>query len=167
MNRWLPFALLVVTLPVTAGCGRGALALGTGMLVGAAIVASQEPPREREEVVVYQNAPPVYVVSQPQRPAAPPPPPAPAPPPAFDAAAARAALDAIELGSCHAEGAPLGYGHARVTFSPDGTVRHVAIDSPSGLNDAAVRCIGAALGTATVPPFAGPAAAVPTPFYVR
>jgi hypothetical protein len=164
MNRWLPFALLVVTLPATAGCGRGALALGTGMLVGAAIVASQEPPRE--EVVVYQNAPPVYVVSQP-RPAPPPPPPAPAPPAAFDAAAARAALDGIELGPCHDQGAPLGYGHARVTFAPDGTVRHVAIDSPSGMSDAAVRCIGATLGTATVPPFGGPAAAIPAPFYVR
>jgi hypothetical protein len=134
------------------------------MLVGAAIVASQEPP-PREEVVVYQNAPPVYVVAPQPRVA--PPPPAPAPLPAFDAAAARAALDAIELGTCRADGAPLGYGHARVTFEPDGTVGHVAIDSPSGLSDAAVKCIGAVLGTATVPPFAGPAAAVPAPFYVR
>jgi hypothetical protein len=164
MNRWLPFALLVVTLPATAGCGRGALALGTGMLVGAAIVASQEPPRE--EVVVYQNAPPVYVVAQP-RPAPPPPPPAPTPPAAFDAAAARAALDGIDLGACQAEGAPLGYGHARVTFAPDGSVSRVAIESPSGLSSSAVRCIGAALGTATVPPFGGPASAIPTPFYVR
>jgi hypothetical protein len=166
MNRWLPFALLVVTLPATAGCGRGALALGTGMLVGAAIVASQEPPRE--EVVVYQNAPPVYVVTQPRpAPAPPPPAPAPAPPAAFDAAAARAALDDTDLGSCKAEGAPLGYGHARVTFAPDGGVSHVAIESPSGLSGSAVRCIGAALGTATVPPFGGPASAVPTPFWVR
>jgi hypothetical protein len=164
MNRWLPFALLVVTLPATTGCGRGALALGTGMIVGAAIVASQEPPRE--EVVVYQNAPPVYVVSQP-RPAPPPPPPAQVPPAAFNAAAARAAFDSIDLGECKAEGAPLGYGHARVTFAPDGNATHVAIESPSGLSSSAVKCIGAALGTATVPPFDGPASAVPTPFYVR
>jgi hypothetical protein len=165
MNRWLPFAVLLVTLPATSGCGRGALALGTGMLVGAAIVASQEPPRE--EVVVYQNAPPVYVVSAPPRPAPPPPPPAPAPVPAFNAAAARASLDGIELGACREQGAPVGYGHARVTFAPDGSVSHVAIDSPDGLSGQAVKCIGAALGTATVPPFSGPASAVPTPFYVR
>jgi len=163
MNRWLPVTLLIITLPATVGCGRGALALGTGMLVGAAIVASQEPPRE--EVVVYQNAPPVYVVTQPRPAPAPPPPPA--PPAAFDAAAARAALDGLDLGTCRAQGAPLGYGHARVTFTPDGAVSHVAIDSPSGLSDSAVRCIGAALGTARVPPFGGPAAAVPAPFYVR
>jgi hypothetical protein len=156
-------AFLVVSVPFAAGCGRGALALGTGMLVGAAIVASQEPPRE--EVVVYQNAPPVYVVAPPPRVA--PPPPAPAPPPAFDAPAARASLDSIELGTCRAQGAPLGYGHARVTFEPDGTVGRVAIDSPTGLSDAAVKCIGAALGAATVPRFSGPAAAVPAPFYVR
>ena len=112
---------------------RGALALGTGMLVGAAIVASQEPPRE--EVVVYQNGPPVYVVSSPARPGPPPPPPAPAPLAGFNAAAARASLDGIELGACREQGAPLGYGHARVTFNPDGSVgqrRHRLAGRPLG-----------------------------------
>jgi hypothetical protein len=162
MNRWIPVALLLAV-PLTTGCFRGAAALGTGMLVGAAIVASQEPPRE--EVVVYQNAPPVYVVTQPARVAPPPPPPA--PPVPFDAAAAKESLENVDLGACRAAGAPLGYGHARVTFQPDGTVSHVAIDSPSGLSDSAVRCLGAALGTATAPRFEGVPAALPAPFYVK
>lgn len=162
MNRWLPVALLL-SIPLTTGCFRGAVALGTGMLVGAAIVANED--RPREEVVVYQSAPPVYVVTQPARVAPPPPQPPPAVP--FDPTAARESLENVDLGACRAAGAPLGYGHARVTFRPDGTVSHVAIDSPAGLSDPAVRCIGAALGTATAPVFDGAPAAVPVPFYVR
>jgi hypothetical protein len=164
MNRWIPVALLLAV-PFTSGCFRGAAALGAGMLVGAAIVAESDRERPREEVVVYENAPPVYVVTQPARVAPPPPPPA--PPVPFDPAAAKESLEGVDLGACRASGAPLGYGHARVTFQPDGTVTHVAIDSPSGLSDSAVRCLGAALGTATAPPFEGAPAAVPAPFYVK
>ncbi len=121
-----------------------------------------------EEVVVVESPPPpppVYVVQAPPRAA--PPEPTPPPPPAFSPSAARASLEAVNLGTCRDGGAPLGYGHARVTFAPDGTVSRVTVDSPAGLNAAAVACIGGALGQASVPPFSGPAEEMPTPFYVR
>jgi hypothetical protein len=74
---------------------------------------------------------------------------------------------ALNLDACRASGAPVGYGHARVTFTGDGAVSRVAIDSPPGFTPAAVTCIGNALGTATAPRFEGAPASVPTPFYVQ
>jgi hypothetical protein len=159
--------LVLLALPAVTGCGR-TYVLGAGVLAGAAIVSAQE--RPREEVVVVQDAPLVYVVTPPVAP--PPAPPPPSPPsrkPAvlFDTAAARQALEGIDLGACRASGAPRGYGHARVTFGPDGAVLRVSIDSPAGLSGSAVECIGGSLGTASVPPFDGGAVSVPTGFYIR
>ena len=78
----------------------------------------------------------------------------------FDGVAARASLGRLDLASCRSRGAPHGYGHARVTFAGDGRVARVVIDAPAGLAEDAVACVGARLGEARVPPFAGPSAPV-------
>jgi hypothetical protein len=74
---------------------------------------------------------------------------------AFDATAAQAALGAVDLSGCIVRGAPKGYGHARVTFGSDGHATRVVVDSPSGMPNDAVTCIGTGLGTATTPAFDG------------
>lgn len=131
-------------------------------------------------VVQIEYAENVYVGNAPAE-AAPPPPPPPAPPPSprdavpiddgrrpFDPQAARAALSRIDVSPCADEaGAPRGYGHAKVTFNPDGSVSKVVIDEPKGLSDAAVECIGNRLGTATVPAFEGNLVVMGTSWYVH
>lgn len=137
-----------------------------GLIAAAAIVASSEPERREPERVYYQ---PVYYVNAP---------PAPAPPPSakdrvttdeaqsFDAKSARAALGAVDLAVCRAEGAPRGYGHAKVTFNPDGKASKVVVDTPDGLPAPAVKCIGDRLGAVTVPEYEGSYVTVGTTWFV-
>jgi hypothetical protein len=73
----------------------------------------------------------------------------------FDAAVAHEAIAPVDVSSCEAKGAPVGYGHARVTFRPSGIVSRVAIDAPIGMSQEAVACLGDRLGRATVPNFQG------------
>ncbi|HEY8076330.1 MAG TPA: hypothetical protein VIF62_19530 [Labilithrix sp.] len=152
--------LLLVLLCFVPGC-RGAGWFVGGALLGAAIASSHQ-----HTEVVYE---PIYVYSGPSVYVPPPPPPAREdppgpPPPSFDQAAARNALDAIDLEDC---GAPRGYGHARVTFAAAGNVTKVVVDSPSGLSAEAVACIGQRLGTAEVPAFEGAPVAVGRTWRVR
>lgn len=106
-------------------------------------------------IEVARPAPPVVVLP-------PPPPPPPPSPRTFDANAARGSLHRTDLGSCgsHAEG------HARVTFMPSGEISAVVIDSPQGLTDHEVACIGSKLGAARVPAFDGEPVTAGTTFVV-
>jgi hypothetical protein len=85
--------------------------------------------------------------------------PAPDAPPAFNAIEVRERLRAIDLHACKADngddGALAGFGHARITFKPEGRVKAVVIDGPAGLSDNAVACIGERLGAVQVPAFRG------------
>jgi hypothetical protein len=85
----------------------------------------------------------------------------------FDPQAARAAFAQVDLSPCREQGAPHGYGHARVTFAEGGNVTKVIVDSPAGLPSSAVACVGQRLGTAEVPAFVGPDVTVGTTYYVR
>lgn len=152
------------------GHGDGVLAAAAvGLVAGAALAAStehREPEREREPVyvqsVVYVNgAPPAPLPASPRdrveaAPSA----------ASFDARQARTALAGVDLSSCRAAGAPRGYGHAKVTFNPDGSSSKVVVDTPSGLSAPAAQCIGDHLGTVTVPPFQGSLVTVGTTWFV-
>jgi len=164
MRRLLAVALLLLAIPALTGC-RGAGWFVGGALVGAAIASHHD-----HEVVVYE--PRYVVVTEPYVYVPPPPPPArespPGPPPiGFDGAAARASLDSVELDSCRAQGAPKGYGHAKLTFAPAGNITKVVVDSPAGLSAEAVSCIGSHLATASAPPFEGSPVTVGKTWLVR
>lgn len=138
-----------------------------GVITGA-VIASSDRSYEREER--YYPAPaPIYIIAQPPAaaaPRAPAPQPAPPPPPPFDAKHARSALSEIDLAACRAEGAPRGYGHAKVTFNPSGDISKVVIDEPAKMSPAAAKCIGDAIGRATVPLFNGSLVTMGTTWYV-
>jgi hypothetical protein len=139
-----------------------------GLVAGIAILAaSSERPRREEPVYVQQV---VYVNGA--QPA-----PLPASPrdrvitnegaiPGFDAKRARIALGSVDLSSCRVVGAPRGYGHATVTFNPDGGASKVIVDTPSGLGDLAVKCIGDRLGAVRVPEYKGNLVSVGTTWFV-
>jgi hypothetical protein len=154
--------LLVALLVFTNGCyGRhhhrsGDVALA--FVAGAAVVAAAEshaPPPEPRVEVIYVNAP-----------SGPPPPSLPASTrdrvahederPAFDAKGARVALSNVDLTPCRAAGAPRGYGHAKVTF----------IDTPEGLAETAIQCVGNRLGSVTVPEYNGSIVTMGTTWFV-
>ena len=84
----------------------------------------------------------------------------------FDQAGARAALDAVDLSSCVSQGAPVGYGHAQVTFGIDGAVAQVVVDG-GGLSREAAECVRSAFADAETAPFDGPPVAVRTTYYLR
>jgi hypothetical protein len=144
--------------------GDLAFAATLGIIAGAAIAASAEEERPREPEPLYYQ-PVVYVNVAPQ--------------PAsakdrvttndtqtFDAKGARAALGAVDLAACRADGAPRGYGHAKVTFNPDGKASKVVVDTPDGLSASAVKCIGDRLGAVTVPEYEGSYVTVGTTWFV-
>jgi hypothetical protein len=87
-------------------------------------------------------------------------------PPAFDGRTARQALAKVELSRCRNDGAPRGYGHAEVVFNPSGDISKVTVDQPTGLSEAAVRCIGYELGRTTIPAYTGSRVTVGTTFFV-
>jgi hypothetical protein len=177
--RFAP-GLILLALPSLTGCGAhyhhhhhhyasddSALAAGVGFVAGAAVVAAAEHPQEGQPVyvqsVVYVNAPPA--------------PPAPPPSPrdrvpeddarlTFDAKGARAALASVDLATCRDAGAPRGYGHATVTFNPDGKTSKVVVDTPAGLAAAAVKCIGDRLGAVSIAQYEGSYVTVGTTWFV-
>ena len=139
-----------------------------GLFAGIAMLAASEHRPRREQPAVVQQV--VYVNGAP---------PAPLPAsardrvsddegrvPGFDAKRARVALGSVDLSSCRLVGAPRGYGHATVTFNPDGGASKVVVDTPSGLGDLAVKCIGDRLGAVTVPQFQGSLVSVGTTWFV-
>ncbi len=141
------------------------LAMGAGVLAGAAIIAATHHEPREERVIVYNT----YYVNGP----------APAPQPfpkdrlpareelpSFDPSTARSALNEIDVSECRASGAPRGYGHAKVIWNPDGTISKVIVDEPSGLSAEAAKCVGDKLGTATIPSFRGSLVTVGTTWYV-
>ncbi len=87
--------------------------------------------------------------------------------PSFDPQAARAAVSRVDVSACRAAGAPAGWGHAKVTFNPDGTASKVVLDEPSGLSASAVQCIGSRVGAVTLPRFKGSLVTMGTTFHVR
>lgn len=140
----------------THGSGE-AVALGVGLLAGAAIVAAaSDPPPPPPPLVVRETV----VITAPPPPPGPPPPPSPrdrspSELPQFDPIAARVALNAVDVAPCRAAGAPSGRGHAFVTVDPDGSISKVVVDEPSGMSPEAVECVGRALGAVRVKPFRG------------
>jgi hypothetical protein len=115
---------------------------------------------EREVVYVTAPAPPASVAPSPRDSAAPSDPPA-----RVDAPGAREALAKAPVASCKDRGVPTGYGHAKVTFAPNGHATKVVIDAPANLAPEAVACVGDKLGAATVPPFDGAPVTVGTTWY--
>jgi hypothetical protein len=89
------------------------------------------------------------------------------PAPTLDPRVLRAAVERVDLSPCRAEGVPDGFGHARLTLRPDGSVSKVHIDAPSGMTREAALCLGTELGAARVPPFSGSSITVGTTFLVR
>jgi hypothetical protein len=73
----------------------------------------------------------------------------------FDAQAARASLNQVDLSSCKAHGAERGWGRAKLTFTDQGYIAKVAFDEQAKMSPAAMRCIGDKLGTARAPAFGG------------
>lgn len=75
----------------------------------------------------------------------------------FDAAAARAALDAAaaQASSCRKEGDPSGVAVVTITYSPTGRVTTANIGGPPFAATATGGCIAATMRKARVPPFAG------------
>lgn len=153
------------------GSGDGALiGAAIGLAAGAAILASEAEHRHgREEPVYVERV--VYLNGPDQAPL-------PASPrdrvggdeaarPGFDAKSARAALSEVDLAPCRAAGAPRGYGHAKVTFNPDGSASKVVVDTPSGLSPEAVKCIGDRLGAVSVPEYAGSLVTVGSTWFIR
>jgi hypothetical protein len=101
----------------------------------------------------------VYVRAPGPRPQPSPPPPRqienPDSPP-FDATTARGLLNSIDVSACKDAGTGGEmYGHAKVTFDPDGHITKVVVDEPRGLSPATVSCVGSRLGLVTVQPFRG------------
>ncbi|MBX3205397.1 MAG: hypothetical protein KF764_10030 [Labilithrix sp.] len=149
--------------------GNGTLdMIAAGIVVGAAIVELAASSSRASESSSVPSAPAYYAYG---------PPPAPLPrsprdlatdaaPAPFDPHAARSALNAVDLSSCRGMGAPRGYGHARVTLNPDGQVSKVVIDAPSGMPDAAARCVGDRLGAVTMPSFKGSLVTMGTTFHL-
>jgi hypothetical protein len=85
--------------------------------------------------------------------------------PSFDPQAARVALNDVDVSPCRAAGAPVGFGHARVSVHPDGQISNVVIDAP-GLSSEATQCISDAFGQATVKPFRGSFVTIGTTYHV-
>jgi hypothetical protein len=155
--------------------GSEGIALFAGVVLGAALASSaEEPPREQPPQVITQTvivnngsgAPPVVPVT-------------PLPPPArdrvqtnddatrsFDLPSARAALSAVDLSACRGLGVQ-GYGHAQVTFNPDGAISMVVVDEPAGLTSEGAKCVGDKLGTARVAPFRGSLVTMGATWHVR
>ena len=146
------------------GGGDLALAATVGIIAGGAIVASAESERPRQPEPVYYQ--PVVYVSPTPTPASPRDRVASDDSSNFDAKGARAALGAVDLSACRAEGAPRGYGHAKVTFNPDGKASKVIVDTPDGLSSSAVKCIGDRLGAVVVPEYQGNLVTVGTTWFV-
>lgn len=146
--------------------------IAAGLFVGAAIVdlaastSRSSPEPEPEPVPVYRtytyDAPTPTPTPRSARDAVP----EDAASPLFDAHAARAALNAVDVSSCRSAGAPAGYGHARVTVNPDGVVSKVVVDEPRGLSAAAAKCLGDRIGAATVPPYRGSLVTMGTSFRI-
>lgn len=137
------------------------------ILAGVAIVASAEAEAERprEPVPLYYQ--PVVYVNVPPQPASAKDRVTTNDAQSFDAKSARAALGAVDLAACRAEGAPRGYGHAKVTFNPDGKASKVVVDTPDGLSSSAVKCIGDRLGAVTVPEYEGSYITMGTTWFIR
>jgi hypothetical protein len=148
------------------GGGDLAFAATVGLITGAAIVASAESERAPEPERVYYQPVSYYYVNAPATPASPKDRVTSEENQGFDAKSARAALGAVDLATCRAEGAPRGYGHAKVTFNPDGKASKVVVDTPDGLSPSAVKCIGDRLGAVSVPEYEGSFITVGTTWFV-
>jgi hypothetical protein len=158
------FFLLLFVLLIAPGCTPRTAG---AFLFGAALASSLHQERE----VVYEREI-VYVTTGPAEVYVPPPPSSrdsrlADPPPRVDAPAARQALAQAPVASCKERGLPAGYGHAKVTFGPDGHATKVLIDSPPNLSAEAVACVGEKLGAVGVAPFEGAPVVVGTTWYMR
>lgn len=169
----LRFAVLGVVATILTGCGpvfyssgghhrhHGSSSVGVlvaGAAIGAAVVVASRPRRVyvHETTTYYVSTPPAFVLT----------PPPPDGPVRFDVQGARARLNRIDLSACSTERAAQSYGHAKVTFLPDGHVAKVVVDRPSNLRSEEVRCIGELLGRTTVAPYDGGPVAVGASFYL-
>ncbi len=180
MRRLLLLPSLLLLLPSCAttgyhhrhthgGSGGVDVAIAVIELFGAIaqVAAASE---ERERFVV--EAVPAGEIEPPREPAPhyAPLPPRPPPPPStyrpLDPAAPHAALAERKVVDCAPWGLPRGYGHATVTFAPDGTVSSVALDAPQGVSERAAACVRDELATAKIPPFSGGAVTAGTTWFV-
>lgn len=174
MSRSLATLLAAgVLASAVSGCGHhrhGAepIVFMSGAMVGAAIASADVSDAHRGHrdrdvpTVVYVSAPPSTPREPPRdRVRTPQPPTTP-----FDAVAARSGFASVDLSHCTNAGTPATHGHAKVSFNPSGEASKVVVDEPAALSPSSAKCIGDALGTVTVPPFAGSYITVGTSFYV-
>lgn len=149
--------------------GADPIVFMSGAIVGAAIVSADVSDAHRGHrdrdvpTVVYVSVPPGPPQAPPRDRVRPPQPPT----AAFDGVAARSAFAQVDLSHCRNVGAPSAHGHAKVSFNPSGEASKVVVDEPADLSPSAAKCIGDALGTVTVAPFAGSYITVGTSYYVR
>jgi len=165
MRPFLPFAVAAVALGLLSGCGRHYYGYHGHGHYERVVIVTKRPPRGQRVYVDHR----VYYTTNNYNNAAPPPvatPPRPvandAPP--FDSNAARTQFNDIDVTSCRDAGTASGFGHANVTFSPDGRVTKVLVDEPRGLSTEAVSCVGSRLGTVSVSPFRGSAVTMGTTY---
>ncbi|HEY2517801.1 MAG TPA: hypothetical protein VGI39_43325 [Polyangiaceae bacterium] len=147
--------VIVLTAALLSGCNSFSYYRRCGCRIGSPRdVCSQTPVADEERrALAVANETPLYVEEIPhQPPRVTPPDPSHAP---FDSAAAMGAIHGIDLSSCKVHGARRSYGHAHITFERTGHPSTVLIDSPAGLSEDSVACIGDALGRASAPPFDG------------
>jgi len=111
-------------------------------------------------VIVREAPPPLVAVSPPETP--------PAPPslPGFDPVAAHGAVESVDVSSCWAPGSAHGYGTARVTFNPSGTVELVEVVNPAQAAAVDATCVSQRYGALSLPAFSGGPVAVTGRFFV-
>jgi hypothetical protein len=153
MKRFFLLLASGLALGSLSGCA-GLNTMTVGFAIASAAAAASQP------VSVVYAAPPGYMLV-PEPEAEPdltiPDPPQPRPPhgPQFQAATARNLLAAVSMEACAESGLPAGYGHARVTFAPEGNVSGVFVDAPASLPAAAAACVSQRLSAVVVPAFGG------------
>jgi len=146
-----------LALAFCAGCSPSAWTAASSFMVGYSIGQSTtQPPAQTPS---HDDAPSIGVVRVPvgapqavdmNRPVIPA-----APERSFDAGRAYAAIDRVDLGPCRARGLAIGYGHALMTYSPDGSVANVALELPEPSSRDATWCADQVFRTARVSPFDG------------
>jgi hypothetical protein len=165
MRRALVLLLVLGMVAAVPGCTprmAGAFVFGMALATSIRVHAHHDHELVHEREIVYVTVPATEPTYLPPRDTVETDPPVKA-----DIGVFRSALGDAPVASCKERGLSPGYGHAKVTFGPDGHPTKVAIDAPPNLGPEAVGCVGEKLGAVVVPPFDGAPVSVGTTWYVR